>query len=70
MSDQVSSDRAVAAIMARAVMFIVFIGSGISLVLLLTNSSAALPVCAGSGGLALIVLLIGAFYVARARSAG
>jgi len=70
MSDQVTSDRAVAAIMARAVMFIVFIGSGISLVLLLTKSSAALPVCAGSAVIALIVLLIGAYYVARARNAG
>lgn len=65
----VSNDRAVAAIMARAVMLIVFVGSGISLALLFAGSSLAGTVCIGSGVLAGVALLVGAYYVARARSA-
>lgn len=68
MSKTPLSDRAIAAFMARAVMFIIFIGSGLSLFLMLTGSSAAMPVCLGFGAGATIVLFIGAYFVARART--
>jgi hypothetical protein len=59
---------AVAAMMARTVMFIVFIGSGLSLALALAGSPYAGPVCLGSGVIAGIALLIGAYFVAKART--
>lgn len=69
MKGNVPADRAIAALMARAVMFIVFIGSGITLFLMLTGSDVAMHFCVGSGFVALVALFIGAYYVARARTA-
>ena len=59
---------AVASMMARTVMFIVFIGSGISLALTLAGSPYAGQVCLGSGLIAAIALMIGAYFVAKART--
>lgn len=58
----------VTAMMARIVMFIVFIGSGLSLALALAGSPYAGQVCLGSGFIAAIALMIGAYFVARART--
>jgi hypothetical protein len=54
--------------MARTVMFIVFIGSGVSLALTLAGSPYAGQVCLGSGVIAVIALMIGAYFVAKART--
>ncbi len=62
------SSSAVASMMARTVMFIVFIGSGVSLALTLAGSPYAGQVCLGSGVIAAIALMIGAYFVAKART--
>ncbi len=59
---------AVTSMAARAVMFIVFIGSGLSLVLALIGSPYAGQLCLGSGLLAAIALLVGAYFVAKAKA--
>lgn len=62
-------DRIVARMMARAVMFVLFIGAGISLMLALIGAKQySLPVCIGSGVISLIVLLAGSFVVARVKA--
>lgn len=63
-----SGSAAVTAVTARVVMFIVFIGSGMSLVLALVGSPYAGQLCLGSGLLAAIALLVGAYFVARAKT--
>ncbi len=63
-----NNDRLLASMMARALMFVMFIGSGVSFALLLAGSSLAGPVCIGSGVIGAIVLLAGGYFVARARS--
>jgi hypothetical protein len=63
-----SGSAAVTAVAARAVMFIVFIGSGLSLVLALIGSPYAGQLCLGSGLLAAVALMIGAYFVAKAKA--
>lgn len=67
-SQPTPNSRAVASIMARGILFVVFLGSGLWLVLTLFQSSLATPVCLGAGVIALAMLLIGSYYVARARA--
>jgi len=56
--------------MAQTTMFIAFLGSGISFILWINgNRDAAGQVCLGFGAVSLIVLLIGSYLVARAKSA-
>lgn len=62
------SSAVVTAMMARIVMFIVFIGSGVSLALALAGSPYAGQVCLGAGFIAGIALLIGAYFVARSKT--
>ena len=62
------SGSAVASMMARTVMFIVFIGSGLSLALTLAGSPYAGQVCLGSGFIAAVALMIGAYFVAKAKA--
>ena len=62
------SSAVVRAMMARIVMFIVFIGSGLSLALTLAGSPYAGQVCLGSGFIAGVALLIGGYFVARAKT--
>ena len=62
------SSRAVASMMARTVMFIVFIGSGLRLAMTLAGSPYAGQVCLGSGFIAAVALMIGAFFVAKAKT--
>lgn len=62
------SSSAVASMMARTVMFIVFIGSGISLALALSGSPYSGQVCLGSGVVMGVALLIGAYFVAKAKT--
>lgn len=59
---------AVTAVTARIVMFIVFVGSGLSMVLALVGSPYAGQLCLGSGLLAGVALLVGAYFVARAKA--
>lgn len=63
------NSREVARMMARAVMSVMFLGSGISLIFwLFGNRDTALQVCLGFGAVGLVVLLIGGYFVARART--
>lgn len=62
-------DRLVARMLARAVLFVVFVGVGISFALALIGAGQyALPVCIGFGVVALIVLLAGSYLVARVKT--
>jgi uncharacterized membrane protein len=62
-------DRIVARMLARAVMFVVFVGVGISFMLALIGAGQySLPVCIGFGVAALIVLLVGSYLVARVKA--
>jgi hypothetical protein len=58
----------VTSMMARIVMFIVFLGSGLSLALALAGSPYAGQVCLGSGFIAAVALMIGAYFVAKAKT--
>ncbi|NOG50478.1 MAG: hypothetical protein HND48_14455 [Chloroflexi bacterium] len=61
-------DRIVARMMARAVMFVLFIGAGISLMLALIGPSSIRCRCASDPVVSLIVLLAGSFVVARVKA--
>ncbi len=55
--------------MAQTTLFITFLGSGLSFMLWINgNRDAAGQVCLGFGGVAVVVLLIGSYLVARART--
>lgn len=65
-----SNSRKLARGMAQIILSVAFLGSGISFLLWVNgNRDTAGLVCLGFGGVAVLVLLIGSYIVAKAKAA-